>query len=58
MHPAGLKLFTKFGKTDIIDINITLPAPRITDIDLDIAADYIEDGAVALAETGFQYLIT
>jgi hypothetical protein len=58
MHPAGLKLFTKFGKIDIIDINITLPAPRITDIDLDIAADYIEDGAVALAETGFQYLIT
>jgi hypothetical protein len=58
MHPAGLKLFTKFGKTDIIEINITLPAPRITDIGLDVAADYIEDDAVVLAETGFQYLIT
>jgi hypothetical protein len=58
MHPAGLQLFTKFGKTDIIDINITIPAPRITDIDLDVAAVYIDDGNVALADSGFQYLIT
>lgn len=30
MHTSGLKLFTRFGKNDVIDIDINIPRARIT----------------------------
>ncbi len=58
LHPTGMKLFTKFTKTDILDVNVTTPQPRITDVDLIIGNDYITDDAIYVANTSFQYLTT
>lgn len=58
LHPSGMKLFTKFTKTDIIDVTVTTPQGRITEVDLIIGDDYITDDAIYVANTSFQYLTT
>jgi hypothetical protein len=56
VHPAGLKLFTSFGKTD----NITV-APIIENVDISVYSitelEFLsETNSVVLAENGFSYI--
>jgi uncharacterized protein YdeI (BOF family) len=57
MHPAGLKMFSAFSKTDIINMDIDILEPSISRVimnDLDIITE--NNGAI-ISENGFQYLL-
>jgi hypothetical protein len=59
MHPAGLKLFTSFGKIDVINITVDILAPRITKFRVDDNIELIsEQQDTIISETGFQYLLS
>ena len=58
LHPSGMKLFTKFTKTDVITIDVTIPDVRVSDLDLETGNQYISDDGVFVSSTNFQYLST
>lgn len=51
MHPSGMKLFTKFGKIDVININTETFSSIIQSDEI-----VIEPDSVIVFENGFQYL--
>ncbi len=59
IHPTGLKLFTKFGKIDVININVDILEPKITRFKIvDDATELLsEQQDTILAENGFSYLL-
>jgi hypothetical protein len=59
IHPAGLKLFTKFGKIDVINITVDILEPKITRFKIvDDATELLsEQQDTILAENGFLYLL-
>jgi len=59
IHPTGLKLFTKFGKIDVININVDILEPKITRFKIvDDAIELLsEQQNTILAENGFLYLL-
>jgi len=60
MHPSGLKLFTKFGKIDVINIDVDILRERITTFRVDNTAELISESEneTIIAENGFQYLLS
>lgn len=59
MHPAGIKLFTKFGKNDVINIEVDVLEPvirKFTLIDDNTELLTEQSGFTVLSENGFQYL--
>jgi hypothetical protein len=59
IHPAGLKLFTKFGKIDVINITVNILEPEITKFKIieDATELLSEQQNTILAENGFSYLL-
>jgi hypothetical protein len=58
-HPAGLKLFTSFGKIDSINIDTAISNPRINTLSLeDFNDEFYSNTAIGIItdEDGFQYL--
>jgi hypothetical protein len=59
MHPAGLKLFTSFGKIDVINIDVDILEPRITRFTVDNNIELnAENNNTIITENGFQYLLS
>lgn len=56
LHPSGMKLFTKFAKTDIVNIDVTIPQVAIAEVDLTTGNQYISDTGSVVSDSGFQYL--
>lgn len=53
VHPVGLKLFTKFGKTDVAKLKLQVSGVFLSDVD---PASYLPE-AVETAASGFNYII-
>jgi len=59
MHPTGLKLFTSFGKIDLINIRISLLRESISKYDEEETTEILSEAeTTTVLSNGFQYLLS